>query len=209
MFDLDRNNVSNEKLITLIQFLQTLDEDNNPDNNIQISKDVQESFKNYFLDFKQDSNLEDEIKNILVDIKKDLVTKDNALKHYKKTLEKKFNIQLITNPTVEEEIIEVPEVVQVEEESEVIEEEILNGFSYETQSEVEIEIFTNKDNLSNKQILIYEKMSVSSTPVGDIEQLETLIISTIFNSDSELKISHTLGNHINNVWISIPYYGLY
>ena len=51
-------------------------------------------------------------------------------------------------------------------------------------------------------------MSITSTPVGDIEQLETLIISTIFNSDSELKISHTLGNHIDNVWISIPYYGL-
>ena len=192
LFELDRDNVSNEKLITLIQFLQTLDEDNNPDNNIQISKEVQESFKNHYLDFKQDSNLEDEIANILVDIKKDLVTKDNALKHYKKTLEKKFKIQLITNPTVKEEVVEVvqtPEEVQVEEEVVEVVEVIQTPEEVQVEEEVVevVEVIQTPEEVQVEEEVV-EVVEVIQTPEEVQVEEEVVEVVEVIQTPEEVQV---------------------
>ena len=111
---------------------------------------------------------------------------------------------------VEEPIVEVVEQEPIEEiiiEQINTEESLDNGFSYENQREVIINIL-EKENLINKQVLFYEDFKTISTPVGDLEMFEGLIISTVFNDIGELNIKHTFANHISDIWLVIPYYGL-
>lgn len=311
LIGVSRDNTEDEKVVKLIQFLQTIDDDDNPDNNIQITKEAREKLKDCFLDFTTSANEEHDIIQVLKLVDKKLISKEKALIHYKKTLKTKFNIEIVKtknekfNPdnqieiektsnliietiieekiedltediinneveeetnnyvkkivedehteitTVEKKISdqdddtnktneqtetsvenkEVEEVEEVEEDEEVnepseetkshfnnievnletvdIEEEDKEdkGFSYENQRDVKINIST-KENLHNKQVLIYEKITILNTPVGDFEKLENIIISTIFDENGELNLTYTLGNHITSIWLVVPFYGL-
>lgn len=292
LFGLNRENTEDEKIVKLIQFLQTIDRDNNPDNNIEVTEESRKKFKDCFLDFTTTEYEEHEIKDVVNLINKDLISKEEALTHYKKTLQSKFNINIEENVFIEEllvknnsdsghtithdekkeeVIIDKTEIIILEEEIEksitkieekivieetkdknidetenviieekiekpiseieeniiieekikfqinevnvnletieIKEESIDKGFSYENQRDVTINIST-KEILHNKQILIYEKMSILKTPVGDFEKLENIIISTIFDENGELNLTYTLGNHITSIWLVVPYYGL-
>ncbi len=299
LIGVSRDNTEDEKVVKLIQFLQTIDDDDNPDNNIQITKEARKKLKDCFLDFTTSANEESDIIQVVKLVNKNLISKEKALIHYKKTLKTKFNIEIVkteklkeiektsnliietiieekvddlteniidnkvedetinyvkkiveekhtevttinkkvSDEEVIEEVIEdkIVEEVKVIEEviEEVIEDEIEEetkshfqnievnletedtveentedkGFSYENQRDVNINIST-KENLHNKQVLIYEKMTLVNTPVGDFEKLENIIISTIFNENGKLNLTYTLGNHITSVWLVVPFYGL-
>jgi hypothetical protein len=257
---LERTNTSDEKIINLIQFLQSIDDDDNPDNNIVITSKSREAFKDCKVDFTEDATHLDEIREVMVLINKKLVTRERALKHYQGVLSKRFGIDIVKEESVvviEEEIAvveiviekEIPVIEEIKEEveevieekiivseiviekemavveeiieeeitvvEEVIEEEISigeettnnanNGFSYNNQRRVSINIF-GKSSQIDKQILIYEKLEIHATPVGDLEKLENLIISTILDDDGDFNVIQTLGNHIQSVWLLIPYY---
>jgi hypothetical protein len=93
LFGLDRNNTTNENLINLLRFLQSLDEDNNPDNGIKITDEEKENINNLI-------DLNDTIKpnfsenNITVleyitkKLNKKFVLVNEARNNYAKTLEK-------------------------------------------------------------------------------------------------------------------------
>jgi len=97
LFGLARENIKDEKIIKLIQFLQAIDKDNNPDNNIQISEETRKKLKDCFLDFSTSNYEEYEIIEVLDLINKKLISKEEALIHYKKTLQSKFNLDIKEN----------------------------------------------------------------------------------------------------------------
>lgn len=105
-------------------------------------------------------------------------------------LQKKFNVSYYNN---EEEII-----IKQESTSSI-------GFDYKTQREVSFIINDNGSDLS-KQILFYETKELISTPVGDTELFKNLLYSTNFKSSEDLKFNLTLGNHIKDIWIVVPFY---
>jgi len=299
LFGLNRENTQDERLVKLIQFLQSIDNDNNPYNNIEITQDLRNKLKYHFLDFTNTSMNEDEIFGLIQDINKKLVSKEKALEHYKKTLSSKFDIilevkdevndifeektevkdslfeevknksseeeevlskkiietpdvnketkeekeilsvqtqeqefiqkqvvqiqQSIKNDLIQEQVIQEKEVIQEEETDEKIKQRITDvivnlesknikeqeekGFSYNNQRDVTINI-TTKEILYNKEIIIYEKNTVYKTPVGNTEKLENKIVATVFDEKGELNLTYTLGNHIQSVWIVIPYFRL-
>ena len=181
-----RTNTNNQKTINLIQFLQSIDEDSNPNNNIVITEELRQIFKNNTLDFTKDTNSNKDVEKLVFKANKQFVSKENALKHYENVLKNKYGIDIYKN-----------EIVETKSEN--------NGFSYENQRDVSINILAESSTI-NKQILLYEKLDLVSTPVGELEKFNNLIISTVLNSKGELNITQTLGNHIQSIWLVIPYY---
>lgn len=284
LFGLMRENTQDQRLVRLIQFLQTIDNDNNPYNSIEITQDLRDKLKYHFLDFSNASINDNDILALIQVINKKLVSKEKALKHYKKTLRSKFDLTLDINDEIndifeektevknslleevlskkmqkipakteeekevlsvdiqefiqekvvqkqqplpkditQEERVQEQEIIQEEERDEIIKPSIRDvivnlesnnikeqeekGFSYNNQRDVRINI-TTKELLYNKEIVIYEKNTVYKTPVGNTEKLENRIVATVFDEKGELNLTYTLGNHIQSVWIVIPYYRL-
>ena len=284
LFGLKRENTQDQRLVRLIQFLQTIDNDNNPYNSIEITQDLRDKLKYHFLDFSNASINDNDILALIQVINKKLVSKEKALKHYKKTLRSKFDLTLDINDEIndifeektevknslleevlskkmqkipakteeekevlsvdiqefiqekvvqkqqplpkditQEERVQEQEIIQEEERDEIIKPSIRDvivnlesnnikeqeekGFSYNNQRDVRINI-TTKELLYNKEIVIYEKNTVYKTPVGNTEKLENRIVATVFDEKGELNLTYTLGNHIQSVWIVIPYYRL-
>ena len=92
---LDRNNTADVRLQNMIQFLQTLDDDLNPDNGIQISSAKKDSINNVNFDFRDNTQSFEDFKNSL-SIR--FVDRKGALAHYEKTLRKDLSIVKDTVP---------------------------------------------------------------------------------------------------------------
>ena len=174
-----RENTRHKRVIELIQLLQSLDEDNNPYNNISITSKTHNAFKKEILYFKNYSIHDNKISSIILSLNKKITTRSGALKHYERNLADKFNIKINEN----------------------------YNFNYANQKVVKIVISTDAI-LVNKQILLYENQNIISLSVGMYEKLDNKIISTVFNKDGKLEISHTFANHVKDIWIVVPYYAL-
>lgn len=74
------------KVIKFLQFVQSLDEDGNATNGIQIPQTAHDDLNSYSLDFENDDVDDVTIENMLTDIGKTLVIEDDALKHYREEL---------------------------------------------------------------------------------------------------------------------------
>jgi len=105
LIGVQRDNTSNEKVIKLIQFLQTIDNDDNPNNNISIEEKTRKAFKECVLDFSKDETHTDEIQEVITLINKQLVSKESALKHYEEVLESRFDIVIQKNDPIIKEVI--------------------------------------------------------------------------------------------------------
>ena len=93
LFGLDRNNTTNENLINLLRFLQSLDEDNNPDNGIKTTDEEKENINN-LIDLNDTIKPDFSENNITVleyitkKLNKKFVLVNEARDNYAKTLEK-------------------------------------------------------------------------------------------------------------------------
>lgn len=174
-----RENTRHKKVIELIQLLQSLDEDNNPNNNILITSNTRNAFEKEILYFKNHSIHDNKISSIILSLNKKITTRNSALTHYERNLSDKFNIKINEN----------------------------YNFNYANQKVVKIIISTDAV-LANKQILLYENQNNISLSVGMYEKLDNKIISAVFNKDGKLEITHTFANHIKDIWIVVPYYSL-
>jgi len=90
-----RGNVNDEVVVKIIQLLQSLDEDK--DNSVI---HISENSRIALLDVEeinlQDHNVgTDELENILISIGEELVPRDDAINHYRATLENDYNIDII------------------------------------------------------------------------------------------------------------------
>ncbi|GAB6073691.1 BspA family leucine-rich repeat surface protein [Nautilia lithotrophica] len=91
LFDLDRSNTTDDRVIKIIQFLQSLDNDNNASNGIVIDEDTKDKLNQliennssiktyvYLNDF-------DTLKNIVEKLNKKWIIENEAREHYKNTL---------------------------------------------------------------------------------------------------------------------------
>lgn len=91
---LDRNNTADNRLQDMLQFLQSLDKDLNPENGIDISSDKKNLIRGSF-DFRDKTeNFEEFSKNLTFK----LVDKKGAIAHYEQTLRKNLSIDIDTVP---------------------------------------------------------------------------------------------------------------
>ena len=165
LFGLKRENTQDQRLVRLIQFLQTIDNDNNPYNNIEITQDVRDKLKYQFLDFSNASINDNDILALIQVINKKLVSKEKALKHYKKTLSSKFDLTLDINDEINdifEEKIEVKNSLLEEEKNKSSEEEVLSKKMQETPAKTKEE----KEVLSfDIQEVVQEKVVQKQQPL--------------------------------------------
>jgi len=94
IFGVPRENITDAKIICLIQFLQSLDDDNNPDNNIVIKQEIRDDLISSILNFTQDDISSLDVKSVLSSLDKPFVSKDSALLHYTSVLKSKLKIVL-------------------------------------------------------------------------------------------------------------------
>lgn len=79
------------------------------------------------------------------------------------------------------------------------------SFAYETQRDVAVTAaVTADDSQSQKQILIYEEKITETTPVGDLERVNGLLVEGIVKRDGTFTAELTLGHHITSLWVVIP-----
>ena len=91
---LDRNNTSDNRLQNMLQLLQSLDKDLNPENGIEIASDKKDLINGNF-DFRDKTQNFDEFsKNLTFK----LIDKKSAVAHYEKTLRKNLSIDIDTVP---------------------------------------------------------------------------------------------------------------
>ncbi len=93
----DRNKTDDKKVLAMAQFLQSLDEDGNPDDGIEIPKEVKEALKDKTLDLTTDEEIQEDINKTLQEVSKELkskfkkeikiVDKQKAKEHLKKSKE--------------------------------------------------------------------------------------------------------------------------
>ncbi len=96
LYDLPQNDISDNRVLNFIRFLQSLDSDSNPYNGITVDPAINDKLKEYNLNLSQLS--EDSLKNILSTLNKTLITANQALLHYTYTLENILNIELKEEP---------------------------------------------------------------------------------------------------------------
>jgi len=244
IFGVSRDNITDSKIVFLIQFLQSLDEDNNPNNNIVIKKEIRDGLISSILNFTKDDISSLDVQRVISSLDKEFVSKDSALLHYTSVLKSKLKIVLDeyveqenfyetqvqsqdTNKSESSEklLSELTNILEssldknvskvevkllsglstVEDTSTTIQSN--NGFSYENQRVVDIEVKALPA-LFNKQILFFEELNILPSPVGVIEKLENKVLSTVFNQEGKLDLQYTLGNHITSLWLLVPFYGI-
>lgn len=88
-----RTNVTDKRVKNIIRVFQTLDNDNNPDNNIVITEDIQKALGSVEKIDLRDVNLKiDKLESIFRLIGKTLISEQDALEHYKSTLKNDLDI---------------------------------------------------------------------------------------------------------------------
>lgn len=96
----NRNDTNNTSVKNIIRLLQTLDDDSNPDNGIQITKEIRDNITNNIYDNVSSNNIsENDLKSIVQDanLTKELVSPTKALVHFEQIL-RDNNISVDTVP---------------------------------------------------------------------------------------------------------------
>jgi len=96
LLGLDRNNTSNPQLSNMLQFLQSLDNDANPNNGINITPSTSSNLENTTLDLDNNTTSISDITSILNGINIQLINRDYAIAHYEDTLRTDLNISVDT-----------------------------------------------------------------------------------------------------------------
>ena len=82
----DRDDSTNPKVVRLLQFLQSLDDDNNPENGILITPEVRKGLEKSSINFTRENLKTDRIEKRINKVGKIMVTKESAIAHFEKTL---------------------------------------------------------------------------------------------------------------------------
>lgn len=98
LYGLSENNITDTRLLNFIQLVQSLDNDGDPSNGIEITQNTRNSFNGYSLDLSDDTLTQTDINNAVISIGKNLKSKSDALEHYIDTLTNTLNINLEPEP---------------------------------------------------------------------------------------------------------------
>jgi len=95
LLGLDRNDTSNPTLVKMLQLVQSLDSDNNPNNGISIDTQTKEALSHVSsIQLDNNTTTENDLENIIVDSNKTLINQSYAIAHYEDTLRKDLNISV-------------------------------------------------------------------------------------------------------------------
>ncbi len=98
LYGLAEDNIDDPRVLHFIQFIQSLDDDANVDNGINITQSIRDALLGSNLDISDPSTTIDDINSTLIAIGKSLVPKDQALDHYKKTLQSVLGVEFSPEP---------------------------------------------------------------------------------------------------------------
>jgi hypothetical protein len=98
LYGLKNNNITDIRVLNFIQFVQSLDSDNNATNGIDINSTVRESLLGNSLDISDANTTQNELNATLNVIGKNLISQNIALQHYIDTLKNDLNITLKSEP---------------------------------------------------------------------------------------------------------------
>jgi subtilisin family serine protease len=98
LYGLENNNTTDIRILNFIQFVQSLDDDNDPDNGIFITQTIRDALSGTALDISNANTTQSDINNTLISIGKILVPQEDALVHYKNTLRDTLNVILEDEP---------------------------------------------------------------------------------------------------------------
>jgi len=82
-----RDESNDEKVVKLLQFLQSLDSDKNPLNGINVDSDTATALANSSLDFRESSLSIDDINTTLASLSKELISEQKAVTYFEKSLQ--------------------------------------------------------------------------------------------------------------------------
>ncbi len=98
LYGLESSNISDNRLINFIRFIQSLDSDNDPSNGIEVNQKLRDSFMGLNLDLSDNSLTEEEIEEVLNTVSINIISKNDALQHYVETLTNTLDIKLADEP---------------------------------------------------------------------------------------------------------------
>jgi len=98
LYGLSSNNITDSRSLNFIQFVQSLDSDNNASNGITITQTTRDNLTGSTLDLSSQTTSQSDINTTLTNIGKTLISQTDALEHYKDTLTKNLNITLSDEP---------------------------------------------------------------------------------------------------------------
>jgi subtilisin family serine protease len=98
LYNLDITNIDDTKIFNFIQLLQSLDNDNNATNGIEITQSIRTQFDNYLLDLNNANITQTDISNAVSFVSKNLISKNQALEHYVDTLTDTLKITFKNEP---------------------------------------------------------------------------------------------------------------
>ena len=98
LYGLENDNITDVRVLNFIQFVQSLDADNNATNGIDISSNVRNALLGYGLDISNINTIQNDLNTTLTAIGKSLISQNQALEHYIDTLQKTLNITLKSEP---------------------------------------------------------------------------------------------------------------
>ena len=105
---LERNVTSDPKVVRILQFLQSLDTNNNPSDGIEISNEHRIALENKEINFADDNLTQSQMRELLLITGDTLVTEEEAVRHYEETLSREENIVVPSSNNTEIRDTEVP-----------------------------------------------------------------------------------------------------
>lgn len=95
---LAEDNITDQRLINFVRLVQSLDDNNNPYDGINITSNVRSILEGESLNIYNSSLVEDDLITLLSSVSKTIVSTNDALTHYKDTLVITLNIALNDDP---------------------------------------------------------------------------------------------------------------
>jgi len=98
LYGLENDNITDRRILNFIQFIQSLDSDNNATNGIDINTTVRDNLVGSSLDISNINTTKNDLNTTLHLVGKDLISQNKALEHYIDTLQTTLNITLKSEP---------------------------------------------------------------------------------------------------------------
>ena len=98
LYGLSNYNITDIRVLNFIQFIQSLDNDNNTTNGINITSSIRESLAGSSLNISNKDTTQNDLNTTLNSIGKNLISQNIALEHYINTLQNDLNVTLKSEP---------------------------------------------------------------------------------------------------------------
>ncbi len=98
LYGLADDNITDSRVLNFIRFVQSLDDDANTSNGIEITQATRDALLGSNLDISNPGTTLDDVNSTLASIGKSLISADDALIHYKDTLQNILGIEFSSEP---------------------------------------------------------------------------------------------------------------